>query len=70
MVKKEIHTHLIRKTATSPLVCTLCTAKIETGQVYHVEEGVTEHLHSLLARRFCIDCYAKDGEKQLINSQK
>jgi hypothetical protein len=70
MVKKEIQTHLVRKTAKSPLLCTLCTNKIESGQIYHSEEGVDEHLHSLLARRFCMECYAKHGEKHLLSPKE
>ena len=70
MGKQEIQTHLVRKTAVSPLLCTLCTNKIEPGVVFHLEEGVDEHLHSLLARRYCMDCYAKHGEKQLLKGSE
>lgn len=69
-MSKEIHTHLVLKTASSPHLCTLCTSKINPGESYQLEEGVKEHLHSLLARHFCMDCYAKYGEKQLLNSPK
>ncbi len=63
-----IKTHLVKKTAKNPVVCTNCDNKIEKGKNYHIEEGVSEHLHSLLARKFCSDCYAKYGEKKLLKS--
>ena len=59
-------THLIKKVANSPNVCTNCNKQIEIGDILHLEEGVNQHIHSLLARRFCSDCYAKYGEKRLL----
>lgn len=67
MVKKEIQTRLILKNAASPHLCTYCSSKIQPGSTYQLEEGVSEHLHSLIARKYCMDCYAKYGEKKLLS---
>jgi len=40
------------------------------GELYHLEKGVKEHLHSLLARKFCSDCYAKYGEITLLKGNE
>ena len=66
----EIKTRLIKKVAKSPKVCTNCDQQIIKGEVYHLEEGVNQHLHSLLARRFCSECYGKFGEKKLLSGNK
>jgi len=66
----DIQTHLIKKTAKSQKVCTNCDKAISVGEVYHLEEGVDQHLHSLLARRFCSKCYGKFGEKKLLSGMK
>ena len=66
----EIETRLIKKVAKSPRVCTNCEKQIEIGEVFHLEEGVNQHLHSLLARQFCSNCYAKYGEKKLLVGNK
>lgn len=66
----DIQTRLIKKTASSPKVCTSCDNSISKGEVYHLEEGINEHIHSLLARSFCSDCYARYGEKNLLKSNK
>ncbi len=66
----EIQTHLVKKVAKFPRVCTNCKNQISNGVTYHLEEGVKEHLHSLLARQYCSDCYAKYGEKKLLTSKK
>jgi len=66
----EIETHLVKKVAKFPKVCTNCRKQISPGIAFHHEEGVKEHLHSLLARQFCSDCYAKYGEKKLLSKTK
>ena len=63
----EIETHLVKKVTKFPKVCTNCNNKISVGNAYHLEEGVKEHLHSLIARQFCSDCYAKYGERKLLS---
>ena len=62
----EIETHLVKKVAKFPNVCTNCKEEISVGEAYHLEKGVNEHLHSLLARQFCSNCYSKYGEKKLL----
>jgi hypothetical protein len=66
----EIETRLIKKVAKSLRVCTNCERQIEIGEAFYLEEGVNQHLHSLLAREFCSDCYAKYGEKKLLVGKK
>ena len=66
----EIQTRLIKKVAKSPKICTSCDNEINIGEVFHLEEGINEHLHSLLARHFCSNCYAKYGEKKLLGTKK
>jgi len=63
----NFQTHLKKKVASSSKACTQCKNKIDSGEVYHVEEGIEEHIHSLIARNFCSNCYAKYGEKKLLN---
>ena len=66
MSGKEIQTKLVKKTSKESHVCTFCDMEIPVGEVYHLEEGVHEHLHSLIARRFCNTCYMKYGERSLL----
>ena len=66
----ELKTHLIKKTSKKPRVCTNCDKEIEKGQVFHLEEGMNQHIHSLLARNYCSDCYAKYGEKKLLKGNE
>jgi hypothetical protein len=68
MERKEIQTRLVKKVAKSPRVCTNCNDEVPIGDVYHLEQGVNEHLHSLLARNFCSECYAKYGERSLLKA--
>ena len=63
----KIETRLIKKVAKLPRVCTNCKNEIPIGDAFHHEQGVKEHLHSLLARQYCSDCYAKFGEKKLLS---
>ena len=69
MPGKEIQTHLVKKVAKSPKVCTNCNDEVPIGEAYHLEEGVDDHLHSLLARSFCSNCYAKYGEHSLLRGK-
>lgn len=65
-----IKTCLKKKIAREKKVCTNCGKTISVGETYHLEEGIEEHLHSLIARRFCSECYAKYGEKKLLSMEK
>lgn len=66
-MQKNIQTHLVRKKSTLPVLCLNCDESIKPNELYYIEEGLTEHIHSLLARKFCVDCYTKYGEKFLLN---
>ncbi|MFW6122456.1 MAG: hypothetical protein ACOC80_16365 [Petrotogales bacterium] len=66
MVENQIKTRLIRKQSRLPTVCTYCDRKISPDEIYYLEKGVKEHIHSLIARKFCSDCYTKYGEKELL----
>ena len=68
-MEKEIETRLVKKVAKFPTVCNSCNNQIVVGSVYHHEAGVSEHLHSLIARRFCSDCYAKFGGPKLLSGK-
>ena len=70
MPELEIETRLIKKVAKEPKVCTNCNNEIPVGKAYHIEEGVKEHLHSLLARTFCSGCYAKFGARKLLGKNQ
>ena len=60
----DIETHLIKKVSKISRICTNCNNQISIDDIYHLEQGVSEHLHSLLARKFCSECYSKYGEKK------
>jgi len=66
MDEKGIKTKLNKKQSKFPKVCTNCDNTINPGEIYHLEAGVNEHLHSLIARQFCSECYAKYGEQSLL----
>ena len=70
MVKNQSETRLVKKQSIFPTVCTNCETKIAPDEIHYVEEGVKEHIHSLIARKFCKDCYAKYGERILIRGIK
>ena len=69
MTEKNIKTHLVLKIANTTRVCTQCNNQIFSGEPFHHEEGVNKHLHSLIARQFCSDCYAKYGEIKLLHQK-
>ena len=66
MAQQAIETHLVKKQATSSAVCAYCKETMYPEETIYLEEGVEQHLHSLLARKFCSHCYAKYGERILI----
>ncbi|HEC86541.1 MAG TPA: hypothetical protein ENI49_01530 [Thermoplasmatales archaeon] len=63
-----METRLVRKKALEKVVCTNCKNVIEKGEWYYREEGIDFHLHSLIARNYCEECYKKHGEEVLIKS--
>jgi len=70
MTEMEIETRLVKKQSKFPTVCTNCDSKIAPDEIYYLEEGVEEHIHSLIARKFCSNCYTKYGERILIKGMK
>ena len=66
---KKIETRLVKKTSKSSKICTNCNNTIPLDTVYHREEGIEEHLHSLIARQFCNECYTKYGERILLTGK-
>ncbi len=69
MYDKEMKTHLVRVQSKFPSVCTQCKDRIPPDQLFYREEGVKEHLHSLIARNFCMKCYARYGEGALLTGK-
>jgi hypothetical protein len=65
MVEKSIQTHLVKKRSQFPTVCISCNRSIEINEPHYVEEGITGHIHSLIARKYCSECYMKHGEQLL-----
>jgi len=53
MIENQIETRLVKKQSKFPAVCTNCGSKIAPDEIYYLEEGVEEHIHSLIARKFC-----------------
>ena len=70
MNKDQIETHLNRKQSNFPSVCVHCGDQILSNEIYYVEVGNKEHLHSLIARKFCEECYTKYGEQMLLKGKK
>lgn len=69
MLENRIETHLVKKQTILAVVCMQCNRSIESDEIHYLEEGVKEHLHSLLARKFCSNCYAKYGENTLLRGK-
>lgn len=68
-MKKGVETHLVPKKSKFPTVCTFCNKKIDAETMHYLEQGVKNHLHSLIARKFCSACYAKYGETVLLRGK-
>jgi hypothetical protein len=67
MMEKIIETRLIKRHSQFPTVCIYCNKQILPNSLHYVEEGVTGHIHSLIARKFCNACYSKYGEQLLLH---
>ena len=65
MVEKSIETHLVKKQSQFPTMCISCKRTIPIYEPHFVEEGITGHIHSLIARKYCAECYTKHGEQLL-----
>ena len=70
MMEKIIETRLIKRHSQFPTVCIYCNQQILPNSLHYVEEGVTGHIHSLIARKFCNTCYSKYGEQVLLHEIK
>jgi hypothetical protein len=66
MNPENMDSRLIKKQSNSPKICTYCGTRIEPDNLYYLEQGTDSHIHSLLARRFCLDCYSSKGESRLL----
>jgi len=69
MKQYQIKTHLVLKHLKIPAVCTYCNDTISSDDISYVEEGLKEHVHSLIARKFCAECYKKYGELHLLKGK-
>ncbi len=45
--------------------CSLCGQGISKGELYFREHIADKFLHSLHARKFCVTCFEKHGERLL-----
>lgn len=68
--EKNIHTVLVAKHSQFPTVCIYCNKQIPANNLYYVEKGITRHIHSLIARKYCEECYNKYSEKLLLYDLK
>ena len=69
MIQNQMETHLVLRQLKSPAVCTYCNNTISPDVFSYIEEGVKEHIHSLIARKFCAECYSKYGEQKLLKGK-
>jgi uncharacterized protein with PIN domain len=67
MMEKKFVTRLIKRHSQFPTVCIYCDKQILPNSLHYVEEGVTEHIHSLIAQKYCESCYTKYGEQLLLH---
>jgi uncharacterized protein with PIN domain len=69
MEKKLLETRLVRRHSQFPTVCIYCNKQIPPDDLHYVEEGITTHIHSLIARKYCDVCYTKYGEQILLHEK-
>jgi uncharacterized protein with PIN domain len=69
-MEKIIETRLITRHSQFPSVCIYCNKQILPNSLHYVEEGITGHIHSLIARKYCEACYTKHGEQLLLHEIK
>ena len=69
MEKKVLETRLVRRHSQFPTVCIYCNNQIPPDNLHYVEEGITDHIHSLIARKYCESCYTKYGEQILLHEK-
>ena len=66
-MQKGIQTRLVKRHSQFPTVCIYCNSQIPADELHYIEEGITEHIHSLLARKYCTECYKKYGDRLLVH---
>ena len=69
MIENKIDTILVKKSSPFIEVCNNCNKKILKDEVFFFEIGKSNHLHSLISRRFCFKCYSKFGENKLLGKE-
>jgi hypothetical protein len=70
MMEKNLQTVLVTRHSQFPTVCIYCNKQIPANDLHYVEKGITVHIHSLIARKYCEDCYMKFGEQLLLHDIK
>ncbi len=68
-MEKVSETRLVKRHSQFPTVCIYCNAQILPNNLHYVEEGIKEHIHSLIARKYCEVCYVKYGEQILLHEK-
>jgi uncharacterized protein with PIN domain len=69
MEKKLLETRLVKRHSQFPTVCIYCNQQIPSDALHYVEEGISGHIHSLIARKYCEVCYTKYGEQILLHEK-
>lgn len=60
------HLTLLKKTkARAAHLCSKCGTDISPGEDYYKEHIQDRFLHSLRAKKFCVECFEKHGEALL-----
>jgi uncharacterized protein with PIN domain len=67
MMETKFVTRLVKRHSQFPTVCIYCNKQIPSDSLHYVEEGITRHIHSLIARKYCEECYTKHGEQLLLH---
>ncbi|MBN1281302.1 MAG: hypothetical protein JXA00_06605 [Candidatus Thermoplasmatota archaeon] len=70
MMEKKLETRLIKRRSQFPTVCIYCEKTIPANDLHYVEQGMTEHIHSLIARKYCATCFEKHGDNLLLKDKR
>jgi len=65
-----MESRLVKKQTKLPTLCHFCSDQIPPDETYYLEEGISDHIHSLIARKYCAQCYTKYGEQKLLKGKK
>ena len=69
-METNLQTELVTRHSQFPTVCIYCSKQIPANDLHYVEKGINSHIHSLIARKFCKDCYMKFGDHLLLRDVK